>query len=339
VPSVIQRHPPGRQLLGIALALPVLLMVAVLAFAWPAARLAPRDLPVGVVGAPAAAAQLSDSAPGAFDMRAYPDARAARVAIRDRDVYGAFVLTPSRITLLDASAASPVVAQLLTGVGGMLVRAQPGTRLAIIDIVALAPQDPRGAVFSSVLLPLTICGVAVAGAIAVMLGFRPVWRELVALTVVSATAALGVYAVGQGFLGVLPHDAIATWAALALSIFALAASIAGLVAALGVGGLGLGAALMVLIGNPFSGATSAPELLPRAVGDIGQWLPPGAAASLLRSTAYFDGHGGAGPVWVLTAWAVGGAAAIVAGHRPSTDTASVVGHGRHVARAQPAPAG
>jgi hypothetical protein len=60
--------------------------------------------------------------------------------------------------------------------------------------------------------------------------------------------------------------------------------------------------------------TSAPELLPAPVGTIGQWLPPGAGASLLRSTAYFGGHGAAGHLIVLLAWIAAGLAAILIGH-------------------------
>jgi hypothetical protein len=80
-------------------------------------------------------------------------------------------------------------------------------------------------------------------------------------------------------------------------------------------GAALGALLMVLVGNPFSGVSSAPELLPEPGGAIGQLLPPGAGGSLLRSTAFFDGAGASGPLTVLLAWvAVGlvlaGAAAL-----------------------------
>jgi hypothetical protein len=79
-------------------------------------------------------------------------------------------------------------------------------------------------------------------------------------------------------------------------------------------GLGLGILTMIFIGSPFSGATSAPELLPAPVGTIGQWLPPGAGANLLRSTAYFGGHGAAEHLAVLLVWIVLGLAAIIAGH-------------------------
>jgi hypothetical protein len=172
-------------------------------------------------------------------------------------------------------------------------------------------------VFGAALLPLTICGVIVAAAVAMLLGFRPAWRQLLALAIVSCAAALGAYLVAQGALGALPHNAVATWAALSTTIFAISAAIAGLVALLGAPGLAIGAAVMVFLGNPFSGANSAPELLPDAVNHLGQWLPPGAAASLLRSTAYFDDHGAGPHLGVLIAWAVAGAAMIVLGHHTS----------------------
>ena len=71
---------------------------------------------------------------------------------------------------------------------------------------------------------------------------------------------------------------------------------------------------MIFVGNAFVGISSAPQLLPAAVDHIGQWLPPGAGANLLRSTAYFNGHGASGHLGVLIAWSVLGLAAITIGH-------------------------
>jgi hypothetical protein len=99
-----------------------------------------------------------------------------------------------------------------------------------------------------------------------------------------------------------------------LTILALSAATAGLIALAGAGGVGGAAALFVFVGNPFSAVTSAPEMLPGAVGRLGQWLPPGAGANLLRSTAYFDGSGAAGHIGVLLAWTLAGFALIVLGH-------------------------
>ena len=349
-------HPPWRQLTIIAVVLPLMIVLAVLAFAWPAARIAPRGLPVGIVGTGTAServlAGLNRSDPGGFDVRRYADQASARAAIRDRDIYGAFVIGPGAardgggaggtarrgrdgggaagdgpggVTVLEASAASPSVAQLLSTVGQELGRnagapAQAGgetpraAQVRDVDVVPLPAGDPRGLVLPSALLPLTICGVIMAAVIGLVLAFRPAWRQIMALIVVSATAGLGAYLIAQGFLGALPHEAVATWAALSLTVLAVGATTAGLIALIGAGGLGLGVLLMIFIGNPFSGATSAPELLPAPAGAIGQWLPPGAGASLLRSTAYFGGHGAAGHLIVLIVWIAAGLAAIAAGH-------------------------
>jgi hypothetical protein len=52
-------------------------------------------------------------------------------------------------------------------------------------------------------------------------------------------------------------------------------------------------------------------MLPSGWGTLGQWLPQGATATLLRSTAYFDGSGATAAIAVLTGWAFAGAALIV----------------------------
>jgi hypothetical protein len=318
-------HPPWRQLTIVAILLPLMVVLAVLAFAWPAARIAPRGLPVGIVGTGPGSqhllAGLTRSDPGGFTVHRYASEASARSAIEDRDVYGAFAVGAGGFTVLEASAASPAVAQLLGTVGQQLAQhaaasgsSPQAARVRDVDVVPLSASDPRGLVLPAALLPLTICGVIMASVVGLVLAFRPAWRQIMALIVVSATAGLGAYLIAQGFLGALPHDAVATWAALSLIVLAIGATTAGLIALIGAAGLGVGVLLMIFMGNPFSGVTSAPELLPAPVGAIGQWLPPGAGASLLRSTAYFNGHGASGHLIVLIVWIVLGLAAIAVGH-------------------------
>jgi hypothetical protein len=248
--------------------------------------------------------------------------------MEDRDVYGAFSVTPQGVTVLTASAASPTVAQLLDTVGQKLAQHvaesvpagqapaghAPAGQAKDVDVVPVSASDPRGLILSSALLPLSLCGVIMASIIVMLLGFRPAWRQILAVTIVSATAGLAALLIAQGFLGALPQDHVATWAVLALALLAIGATTAGLMDLIGPAGLGLSVILMIFIGNPFSGATSAPQLLPSAAGHIGQWLPPGAAVSLLRSTAYFHGHGAWGHVSVLLIWSILGLAAIIIGH-------------------------
>lgn len=89
-----------------------------------AARIAPRQLPIGVVGTgPASQAVVSGlnrSEPGGFDVRRYPDEASARSAIEGRDIYGVFAVGADGMTVLEASAASPAVAQLLGTTGQRL---------------------------------------------------------------------------------------------------------------------------------------------------------------------------------------------------------------------------
>ncbi len=344
-------HPPWRQLLAVTVVLPVLIGLAVLAFAWPAARIAPRNLPVGIVGTTPATAQvaagLDRAEPGGFDLHLYPDEASARVAIRDRDVYGAFVVTGREITVLEAGAASPTVAQLLTSVGQQLAGSasadgQAPSAIAVrsVDVVPSSSADPRGLVLSSSLLPLTICSILIASVIGLVVGFRPAWRQIVALAVVSAVAGLGANLIAQSFLGALPNQHLATWAALSLTLLAISSTAAGLIALIGPAGFALGAALMVFVGNPFSGVTSAPQLLPDWVDHLGQWLPPGAGANLLRSTAYFGGNGAAGHLVVLVLWTAFGLGAVVVGHHTSARFAAHPARSRHVADSiSPLPSG
>lgn len=183
-----------------------------------------------------------------------------------------------------------------------------------VDVVPVATEDPRGVVFSSSVFPLTICGIIIGAFVTMARGLARPRHRVLTLLVACAVAAFGIYVVAQGFLGALPHSHVATWAILSLDLISISATAAGVIRLFGPAGLGLSAALMVFIGNAFSGATSAPEMLPKGVEDIGQWLPPGAGASLLRDTAYFDGNGGGGHLAVLILWSVIGLTAVMFGH-------------------------
>ncbi|MEV4684491.1 ABC transporter permease [Streptomyces kurssanovii] len=304
---------PARRMIAVMVLVPVVVALALWAFAWPAARTAPRDLPVGVAGPAAAVTQLErgfERREGAFDVHRYDDEASARAAVEDRVVYGAVVAGPKGTSLLTASGAGPVVAQLLEAV---TAQAPAGTQVRVTDVAPLPSGDPRGTALAASALPLALAGVA-AGALVTMSGLRGT-RAAATLFGASALVGLTATAISHSWLGVLQGDWWAEAAALSLTVAAPGATVAGFAALLGTPGIGLGALLMVLLGNPFSGAASAPELLPEPVGAIGQWLPPGAGATLLRSVAYFDGRGAAAPLVTLSVWAALGLAAVFVGGR------------------------
>ncbi|MEW1723303.1 ABC transporter permease [Streptomyces sp. NPDC093109] len=304
-----------RRMIAVMILIPLVSALALWAFAWPAARIAPRDLPVGIAGSASATGPLEQrfetAYPGAFDLHHYGDEAAARSAIKDRVVYGAVVITPAGTRLLTASAASPVVAQLLTQ--AVADPAAGGVPVAVTDVVPTPAGDPRGSALGASILPLALAGV-MSGVVVTVLGLRGV-RAVVPLIGAAAAAGIVATALAHSWLGVLAGDRWAEAGAIGLTVLAIGAGIAGMATLIGKAGLGLGALLMVLLGNSFSGVTSAPQLLPAPVGAIGQWLPPGAGGSLLRSVAYFGGSAAGTPVLTLTLWAGLGLVAVLAGGR------------------------
>ncbi|MFF7732153.1 ABC transporter permease [Streptomyces sp. NPDC007984] len=304
----------NRHVLAVVVLVPVLAALALWAFAWPASRIAPRDLPLGVAGPATAVAQVErqlERHEGAFEIHRYADEAAARDAIEDRSVYGAVVVTPQGPELLTASAASPVVAQFLQQAVAQQADAQ-GTRIKTVDVVSTPSSDPRGAVLNAASLPLALAGIA-AGAVVTLLGLRGS-RAVIALLGASALVGVIAAAIAHSWLGALGGDWWAEASVLGLATLAVAGAVAGLAALIGPAGTGLGAAVVMLIGNPFSGATSAPQMLPEPAGAIGQWLPPGAGTTLLRSVSYFDGAAATGPALTLVWWAALGLGAVLLGN-------------------------
>ncbi len=115
-------------------------------------------------------------------------------------------------------------------------------------------------------------------------------------------------AVLQTWLAVLTGNYLADAGVIALAHAATTLAILGLRAVLGIAGIGVGAGILVALGIPVSGAISAPELLPTGWGTLGTYLAPGAAATALRSVAYFDGAGSAAALAIPGSWTLAGAA-------------------------------
>jgi hypothetical protein len=289
------------------LVVPVIVAIALSTFAWSAANLEPRDLPLGVAG-PAQAtvpveARLAERR-GAFDVHRYADAAAVTKAIEDREVYGAVLAAPDRQTLFIASAASPTVA-------GLLRENLAASRAKVLDVVPADPDDPRGTAFGSMILPLVLAGL-IGGTVVSLLG-RPGLGEVGILVATAAATGLVTIVMVQGWLDVIEGPWLLNAGVIALAVLAIASMVAGLMALIGLVGIALGALLMIFVGNPWSGIASAPELLPKAAGLIGRLLPPGAGGNLLRNTAFFDGAGSGGPLAVLLVWTVLGLGGIMAG--------------------------
>lgn len=293
----------------------VLVVVLALVGSNVAANHAPRPhhVPIGVIGTASAvrgvAGSLERNAPGAYEIHAYSSLAAARAGVFDRAVYGAFRPGASPV-LLVASAASPSVAMLLQQTFAAAARTQ-GKLLRVRDLVPLPSSDSRGATAFSMIISLIIAGILGSTVIYVLGQHRAPPARLAVMAALAVGAGFVAALVTNVIVGAFPGHFIAVWGVAALFILALGLPIAAFQVLVGVAGTAIGAVMFLVIGNPASGGSSAPELLPGFWRDLSQLLPPGAAITAVRDVVYFHGHGATKALLVLGTYAILGAAVVV----------------------------
>jgi hypothetical protein len=308
----VHEPPAALRATGIVVALTVVLTIVAIAFALPAVRSKPHDIPIGVAGPQAAGGQvagmLEQHAPGAFAVTYYPGEAALRDAIRNRNVYGGISFGSDGQSLLIATGGSPMVAQMLTQMGNGIAQ-KTGVQMRTEDLAPPTADDPRGLGLAASALPITLAGLLPAIALVLLLK-REVWTRFAAVVVFSVVAGWTIAALLRFVFGSIDQNFWGVAAGLTLGVLAAGLSVLGLGTLFGRAGLVIGVLLALLVGNPLSGLNSAPEMLPSGWGTLGQWLPQGANATLLRSTAFFDGAGATTAIGVLTCWALAGLALI-----------------------------
>jgi hypothetical protein len=141
---------------------------------------------------------------------------------------------------------------------------------------------------------------------------------------VTVTAAI---AVGAGLItalvtnvlvGAYPGHFFAVWGVATLFVLAIGLPIAAFQVIFGIAGTAIGWILFLVIGNPASGGSSAPQLLPGFWRTLSQILPPGAGVTSLRDVVYFNGHGSSHALIVLALYAALGAGVALIAYRLRT---------------------
>lgn len=320
-PSTPTRTPAGR-VVGLVLGLTLIVGVLTIAFAWPSSNTGPEDLPIAVVGPPEAAeqvaARLDEAQPGGFDVIAAADAEEALAMIEEREVYAALAVGPDGVDLYTAGAASPAVARMVGGIAEQIAAGmgeaagQPGSvQVSVEDVVPLPEEDPNGAGLAASALPMAAGGLIIAALIGSAV--RGSGRQAAAAVLAPLAVGAAIAAILRYWLGSVEGDYWTVGGAVALALLASTWAVLGLTKLLGRAGTVIGAALILLVGNPLSGLTSAPELLPAPWGEVGRYLTPGAGGTLLRSVSFFDGHGAQVAVVVLASWLAGGIILFIVG--------------------------
>jgi hypothetical protein len=363
--SVSSSTPPvqptswGRTIL-VGLAAAVAVGVVLLAFVWPTLTSSVKDIPVAVDGTSAQVASvrtaLDKEAKGTFVVTATADRASAVRLIKTRKTYGA-ILVGRPPEVLTASAGSIPIAQILgqvavglqtkanaaaqAGVAGAIAagKAPAGTvaptiTVKVTDLVPLASTDSRGLGLAAAAFPLVLGGIAGGALIAILVtGSR---RRLVGVAVYAVLTGLAVTSIMQSWFGVLQGNYATNLGAVILAMGATASFVVGMNALVGPAGIAVGSVLTMLIGNPLSAATQAPQFLVAPWGAIGQWFVPGASATLLRDLSYFPEANPTFAWLVLAGWTVGGFLAMTLGHfrnRPDVRTPEeIIAESSHPAR-------
>lgn len=302
----------GRKLALVVLGLAALVTTMLSAFALPSVHGGPHRVPIGVTGPQQAVKAFQENADGhAWDVRDYQTPAAVQSAIQEHDIAGGLSVTAHGVDIYTATAGGPSATSALTALGDN-VAAQHKTQASVHDLTPFTEDDPRGGGLTAALLPMIFGGIFPALILnTIFPGQRGLRIRLTGVLLFSVVAGATVTAFLQFATHSLSGDYWLTALGVILGMTALSTTVLGLQALLGMAGLGLGGALMMLLGNPLSGLATGPHWLPTGWAVLGQLLPPGASGSLLRANAFFDGAGAGVPALVLTAWAVLGIALVL----------------------------
>lgn len=298
-----------RNVAALALVHATVVGILVLLFLWPAGAAEPRNLPIGLVGPDQITSQLSSQLdsrqPGAFSIDQFSSEEEAIDAMEQKEIYGA-VVVGREVKLLIATAANPNVAQLLKELGNSVLQLssqQQGIaspQLVVEDVAALPDGDQRGAVLASSALPIVIGGISLGALAALRLQSRSARISLV--TVGSLLSGFAVSALLSEVFGAIQGHYLASSLAISALVGAIAMSLIGMHAVLGLAGFGLTAATLFLIGNPLNGVSLPVEFYPEGWGALGQLMPLGAGFELLKRINFFGSADQSVQWWVLAAW-------------------------------------
>jgi hypothetical protein len=267
----------------------------------------PHRIPVGVLGTsprgPELIAAMEKGLKTSLDVHSFANPAAALQAVNQQSVFAVLDLHGNRATLDVVGAAGASVARVLTAAGPQ-AGATVGVPVTVADVKPLRSTDPQGLAIFYISLAAVVVGFV--GSIQLSVHAKELNPgERIAFTL--AYAVLGgftIAAVVDWGLGVLALPFLESWGILSLTmfttgmVFTMFNTLVGRWAMIPTWGL------MVLLGNPSSGGAVSWPLLPRPLGMIGRWLPPGASVNAQHTAIYFRQYQYAFPFLVLAGWLI-----------------------------------
>lgn len=302
-PAIAPQHRNAAAVMAIAVAMVSLFAVS---YSLALGRPTPHNVPIGVVGSPAAAPRvmkaLQTVAPGGLRLLPYPSRRAAVSALANQRIYGVLVFDRRPTELLYASAAGSSVARLLQEAA--LQAANSGTRVALRDLHPLPAGDPSGLVSFYVTLAATILGFVTMFQLRANASPLSLRAWLGCVLILAVTGGLMLSVVAGPIIGALRGPFAVLWATLAAQIAVAALFNATMLTLIGRWAMIPTWGLFVALGNAASGGAVAPPLLPPFYDFIGRFLPTGATVEIIRNAVYFGSNQHAEPILVQLGWLV-----------------------------------
>ena len=307
----------------------LLVGVLSLAFLWPAKTAAPRNVPISITGGnkqqvAAITKMVEANAKGKIDLIEVSDRNHAIDKMKHRETFGTIVLSGAP-EVLTASANGPaingVITNIATNLESNLNKLTPqhiptGGQSSQLMLKKTDVVPAHSASFDIAQLGLPIVLGGTVGSVMVLALTHGRIRRLAALGSYSVFAGIVLYFILHSWFNVLPGNFWAITGSFGLGIFAIGSFVAGMYTLLGLHGIGLAAAVNLLIANPISGLAIPTLFMPGAWGTIGQLFTVGATGTLLRGALYFPvSEVLMMPIVVLTVWAIFGVAAMLSASR------------------------
>ncbi|MHA5051700.1 ABC transporter permease [Streptomyces sp. SD15] len=309
-------HAPPRPGNSRAVLLPVavvLLIGTVFVSVYLAAFHAPRphELRVGTTEVGTRQAHLREDlervAPGGFTLETYPDESAARQAVEDRSVYGAYL---GKGNLLYGSANGAAVTATLTTAFASVAHAEHHD-LSVKDVAPAAAGDTRGLSVFYAAFGLVLAGYLFGMTtyqMAPRLQYR--WR-MASLALFGAVGGVLVAAIGgsTGF-GALPGAFLPLAVIIALMGAAVGGTTMVLLRLFGSAGVSLASILLLILGNSSSGGIMPAAYLPAWLRPLSEILPVGVGVRAMQGLSRFENDGLTRALVILPLWVLGAAAVL-----------------------------
>ncbi len=272
----------------------------------PIAVVAEQGLPAGLDADTVAKLNAIDGTP--LSARTASSTAEARDLIRNRDVLGAYVVSPTGTdTLITASAAGSSISAALESIFTGIEQTQ-NRQFVVRDDIPVGIHDNRGLSGFYLAVGWVVGGYLLAAAIGLLVGAPKSRRDAAAQLGIFAgysvlSGALGAFIVTH-LLGTFAGHWFPLWLLGTAVVFATSVFTLGLRAAIGVAAVPIAIIVFVILGNPSAGGAFGPNVLPDFYATVGRWITPGIGTEGVRSIVYFSGTGLGQPALALALYSI-----------------------------------